>query len=60
MTTQQHTFEKGVVQLCGVLGCCPTVDFTDPTKIILKDDFGGQVQLTREQWVDLKTRFADQ
>jgi hypothetical protein len=48
----------GMVKLCGVKGCCPTVDFTDPEKVVLADDFGGKVQLTREQWTELKTRFA--
>lgn len=54
----QQTPEKGTVKLCGVQGCCPTVDFTDSQKVVLRDDFGGQVQLTREQWQDLKARFA--
>ncbi len=54
----QRTSEKGIVKLCGVQGCCPTVDFTDPQKVVLKDDFGGQVQLTQVQWQDLKARFA--
>lgn len=53
----QQTTEKGTVKLCGVQGCCPTVDFTDPQKVVLCDDFGGQVQLTRDQWQDLKARF---
>jgi len=48
----------GMVKLCGVQGCCPTVDFTNPGKVVLADDFGGKVQLTREQWTELKTRFA--
>ena len=48
----------GMVKLCGVQGCCPTVDFTNPEKVVLADDFGGKVQLTREQWTELKTRFA--
>lgn len=52
------TPEKGTVKLCGVQGCCPTVDFTDPEKVVLKDDFGGKVQLTRDQWQDLKSKFA--
>lgn len=56
----QRTPEKGTVKLCGVQGCCPSVDFTDPQKVVLKDDFGGQVQLTRDQWQDLKARFASQ
>lgn len=50
--------ETGVVTLCGVQGCCPTVDFTNPEKVILTDDFGGKVQLNREQWTELKTGFA--
>ena len=50
--------EKGIVTLCGTRGCCPTVDFTNPRKIILKDDFGGQVQLNRKQWRELKLQFA--
>lgn len=52
--------ETGIVRLCGVQGCCPTVDFTDPQKVVLKDDFGGQVQLTLDQWQDLKAKFASQ
>jgi hypothetical protein len=58
MTLQQKTPEMGIVALCGVQGCCPTIDFTDPNQIVLKDDFGGKVQLTQEQWAELKTRFA--
>lgn len=54
----QRTPEKGIVKLCGVQGCCPTVDFTDPQKVVLKDDFDGQIQLTQDQWQDLKVRFA--
>lgn len=54
----QRIAEKGMVKLCGVNGCCPAVDFTNPRKIILTDDFGGKVQLTRKQWGDLKTKFA--
>lgn len=53
-----RTPEKGIVTLCGVKGCCPTVDFTDPTKVVLKDDHGGQVQLTQAEWTELKAKFA--
>jgi len=56
--TYQRTPEMGTVKLCGVQGCCPTVDFTNPEKIVLTDDFGGTVQLTHEQWAELKARFA--
>lgn len=54
----QRTPEMGKVALCGVQGCCPTIDFTDSEKVVLQDDFGGKVQLTREQWTELKTKFA--
>jgi len=54
----QRTPEKGIVKLCGVQGCCPTIDFTDPQKVVLKDDFDGQIQLTQDQWQDLKAMFA--
>lgn len=54
----QSTPERGTVQLCGVFGCCPTVDFTDPKVVVLKDDFNGKVQFTPEQWQDLKNKFA--
>ncbi len=54
----QRTLEKGIVTLCGVKSCCPTVDFTSSRKVVLKDDFGGKVQLTRRQWRDLKATFA--
>lgn len=54
----QRTPEKGIVKLCGVQGCCPSVDFTDPQMVVLKDDFDGQIQLTQDQWQDLKTKFA--
>ena len=54
----QRKPEKDIVKLCGVQGCCPTIDFTDSQKVVIKDDFGGQVQLTPDQWQDLKTKFA--
>lgn len=49
--------EDGVVMFCGDNGCCPLIDFTDPERVILKDDFGGKVRLTREQWSLFKKRF---
>lgn len=49
--------EDGVVMFCGDSGCCPSIDFTDPETVILKDDFGGKVRLTREQWSLFKKRF---
>lgn len=51
--------EEGIVTLsCGGGECCPTVDFTNPEKVVLKDDFGGMVQFTPSQWNDLGSHFA--
>jgi len=47
-------FEQGVQTLCGVQGCCPTVDFTNPDEVVMKDDHGGMVRLTRAEWNELK------
>lgn len=39
------------IQLCGVQGCCPTVEIHHSSdKIIITDDDGGKVTLTKEQW----------
>lgn len=47
--------QRQVVTLCGVQGCCPTVELgTD--EIVLRDDFGGTVRLTKPQWTDLVIR----
>lgn len=56
----RRTPEQGTVKLCGVQGCCPTIDFTNPEMVVLSDDFNGKVQLTRAQWADLKSRFAQE
>ncbi len=50
--------EKGVVTLCATQGCCPTVDFTNPDEIVLRDDHGGKVKLTRAEWAELKQTFV--
>ncbi len=50
--------EEGVVTLCGTQGCCPTVDFTEPGKVIIKDDHGGRVELNAGEWNDLKGKFS--
>lgn len=46
--------ETGVLTLCGVQGCCPTVDFTNPEEVVLRDDRGGVVRLTQAEWGELK------
>ena len=49
-TKQIPEMKNNRVRSCGVQGCCPTIDFTDPQNIILKDDFGGKICLTKDQW----------
>lgn len=41
-----------VVTLCGVQGCCPTVELGSKG-VVLRDDFGGKVSLTQAEWADL-------
>lgn len=39
------------IQLCGVQGCCPTVEIHHGSdKVVIADDDGGKVTLTKEQW----------
>lgn len=46
--------------LCGVQGCCPTVEVNSAAKkIFISDDFGGKVVLTDKEWQEAveKVRF---
>lgn len=43
-----------VFTLCGCNGCCPTVTVGKDGTHVLKDDFGGIVTLTSEQFALLK------
>ena len=42
-----------LVTLCGTAGCCPTVTFNSDF-VIIKDDFGGSVKLTKKQYKELQ------
>ncbi len=45
------------VQLCGVQGCCPTVEiYHDSDTIIITDDNGGKITLTKKQWREALTK----
>ncbi len=45
------------IRLCGVQGCCPTVEVHHGSdKIVITDDDGGKVTLTKEQWREALTR----
>ncbi len=43
------------VALCGVQGCCPTAEFTG-NSVVIRDDFGGMVTLTKDEWVGFVAR----
>ncbi|OGF68596.1 hypothetical protein A3H65_02415 [Candidatus Giovannonibacteria bacterium RIFCSPLOWO2_02_FULL_45_14] len=43
------------VQLCGGQGCCPVVEIHHD-KIVITDDDGGKVTLTKEQWREALTK----
>ncbi|MBP9715621.1 MAG: hypothetical protein KBD48_00305 [Candidatus Pacebacteria bacterium] len=54
--SKQKQAPTRVITLCGSQGCCPTVSFFKKG-IVIKDDFGGSVKLTRKQFMAmLKTR----
>jgi len=39
------------IKLCGVQGCCPIVEIHHGSdKVVIIDDGGGKVTLTKEQW----------
>lgn len=55
MKNEDEVDARGVTRhvLCGVQGCCPTVEVNHNTgKVIIKDDFGGTVTLTKDEWCD--------
>ncbi len=46
-----------VYTLCGVQGCCPTVSVhTNEDKVVITDDNGGSVTLTKAEWRDAMTK----
>lgn len=47
--------ESSKMILCGVQGCCPTIELKEK-EVIIKDDFGGKVKLNKDQWNDLVER----
>jgi hypothetical protein len=51
------TNDNGVtkVTLCATPISCPTVEIS-ATRIDVRDDFGGHVQLTREEWAILVSK----
>jgi len=43
--------------LCGVQGCCPTVEVNHATgQVIIRDDCGGTAVLTKDEWHDAQTK----
>lgn len=50
--------DKGILKLCCAVHGCPSVDFTDPSAVVLKDDFGGVVRLSKDEWELLKSHIT--
>ena len=54
--TQEKVLNITRVKLCGVQGCCPTVEINhNSNEVTIADDFGGSVKLTKEQWEMART-----
>lgn len=49
------TTEKKVILYCGKKDCCPVITIRKKD-IIIEDDFGGKVRLTKEQFKFLKEK----
>ena len=49
MDGQDRREERTVIRLCGVQGCCPTVEIGPDGAAVIRDDGGSQVTLTRDQ-----------
>lgn len=44
-----------VVLMCGKKGCCPTVSLSK-NQVVIEDDFGGRVKLSKEQFALFKEK----
>jgi hypothetical protein len=45
------------IKLCGVQGCCPSVEIRhDSNEVVITDDSGNSVTLTKEQWQEVLAR----
>ena len=59
MTSDDEITKTSVttITLCGVQGCCPTVEVHDnDDKVVISDDHGGSVTLTKREWRDAVTK----
>ena len=51
--------DKKVILFCGKGDCCPVITLREKD-IIIEDDFGGKVKLTKEQFEVLKEKVIKQ
>lgn len=57
MKKQDNQANRTQIRLCGTSGCCPTVEINHgENKIVITDDNGGKVTLTKEQWREALAR----
>lgn len=52
--------ETGIQTLCGAQGCCPTIDFSNAGHVVIKDDYGGTVRISRPAWKEFKRHILEQ
>ncbi len=48
------TGDNQIITLCGVSGCCPTVRKTEAGGVEIRDDNGGTVTLTADEFTALQ------
>lgn len=51
LNDQKQPIRKQIT-LCGVQGCCPTVNYIEDG-VVIKDDLGGEVTLSNMEWREL-------
>lgn len=52
-TSNSETSKLTIHTLCGVQGCCPTVKINHELgNVVISDDFGGSVTLTKAEWLE--------
>jgi hypothetical protein len=56
--TGRHEKKGGIVGLCNSSHCCPTAEFT-ADGVILRDDYQGEVRLTRDEWLALVAKIKN-
>lgn len=57
MQSANNKNQKVVTLICDDCHCCPEV-IVDQNQVMIKDDFGGKVKLSKEQFALLKEKVS--